>query len=204
MAQIAMVSAISRNRPLQPCLHESDETFGSRPDAGGLTSNLVPAISLMHKLGMCRSILDYGTGKGRLVKHLRSKLPNNILVNGFDPAVDRWLQKPSHSFDILTCLDVLEHVEPESIDAVFSDIKALTNNFCFLIIDLQPAIKRLSDGRNAHVLLAPCDWWISRVSQHFTSGAAFPLLHTIGSPQKLVVAASSNPAVSPYVIHFQK
>ena len=187
---------------LNRALHESDETFGSRPDAGGLTSNLVPAISLMHKLGMCRSILDYGTGKGRLVKHLRSKLPNNILVNGFDPAVDRWLQKPSHSFDILTCLDVLEHVEPESIDAVFSDIKALTNNFCFLIIDLQPAIKRLSDGRNAHVLLAPCDWWISRVSQHFTSVAAFPLLHTIGSPQKLVVAASSNPAISPYMYTF--
>ena len=160
-----MSKAISKEQAtLNRALHESDETFGSRPDAGGLTSNLVPAISLMHKLGMCRSILDYGTGKGRLVKHLRSKLPNNILVNGFDPAVDRWLQKPSHSFDILTCLDVLEHVEPESIDAVFSDIKALTNNFCFLIIDLQPAIKRLSDGRNAHVLLAPCDWWISRVS----------------------------------------
>ena len=198
-----MSKAISNEQAtLNRALHESDDSFGSRPDAGGLTSNLVPAINLMAQLGICSSLLDYGTGKGRLVKYLRSKLPDNILVNGYDPAVDRWLEKPNHSSDILTCLDVLEHVESESIDAVLSDIKALTSNFCFLIIDLQPAIKRLSDGRNAHVLLAPCDWWISRISQHFSSVAAFPLLHTIGAPQKLVVAASTNPAISPYMYSF--
>ena len=146
-----MSKAISNEQAtLNRALHESDDSFGSRPDAGGLTSNLVPAINLMAQLGICSSLLDYGTGKGRLVKYLRSKLPDNILVNGYDPAVDRWLEKPNHSSDILTCLDVLEHVESESIDAVLSDIKALTS--LFLIIDLQPAIKSLSDGRNACII----------------------------------------------------
>ena len=54
-----------------------------------------------------------------------------------------------------------------SIDAVLADIKHLTNKFCYLVIDLQPAVKKLADGRNAHILLAPQDWWVMKLSQLF-------------------------------------
>ncbi len=205
MAQsLSRMSEVISNQQanLNRSLHESDESFGSRPDAGGLTSCLAPAIHLMHKAGVCNSVLDYGTGKGHLVHNLRENLPQSINITGYDPAVQKWLKKPAEPFDIVTCLDVLEHVEVESIDAVLSDIRFLSSSFCFLIIDLQPAIKRLADGRNAHILLAPCDWWIARISQHFNSISAFPLVHSIGVPQKLIVAASSNPAYTRYMYTF--
>ena len=59
---------------------------------------------------------------------------------------------------------------------MLKDIQSLTKLFCYVVIDLQPAVKRLSDGRNAHVLLAPPEWWASRFSQVF-SHATFPIKH---------------------------
>ena len=82
-------------------------------------------------------------------------------------------------FDILTCLDVLEHVEIDSIDATLQEINSLTKNFV-IVIDLQPAVKRLADGRNAHVLLAPSEWWVSRFSQVFGAWQHFPLSINLG------------------------
>ena len=35
----------------------------------------------------------------------------------------------------------------------------------FLDIDLKPAVKTLSDGRNAHTCIAPPDWWAGQISQ---------------------------------------
>ena len=121
----------------------------------------------MNDFGACNSVLDYGTGKGKLVERLKRELPDSIKIMGYDPAVEEWKEKPNEPVDILVSLDVLEHIEMESIDAVLKDIARLTKNFCYLVIDLQPAIKKLADGRNAHILLAPPEWWVTRVSQLF-------------------------------------
>ena len=45
---------------------------------------------------------------------------------GYDPAVDEWESKPDEPADILSCLDVLEHIEVSSIDEVLNDIHKLT------------------------------------------------------------------------------
>ena len=81
-------------------------------------------------------MLDYGTGKGLLVERLRRELPSGITVTGYDPAVERWAKRPQSPHDILTCLDVLEHIEIDLIDDTIKDIKSLTKRFCFIIIDL--------------------------------------------------------------------
>ena len=75
--------------------------------------------------------------------------------------------KPDQPADILSCLDVLEHIELTSIDDVLQDINNLTRHFCYLVIDLQPAVKTLADGRNAHILLAPPDWWVSKIAAFY-------------------------------------
>ena len=102
-------------------------------------------------------------------------------------------QRPSQPVDILTCLDVLEHIEMASIDAVLREIHALTRQFCYLVIDLQPAVKSLADGRNAHILLAPPEWWSSRLAQLFPCITAFPVYHESGLAQKLVIGAAHKP-----------
>ena len=155
----------------------------------------------MHESGICNSVIDYGTGKGLLVRRLREKLPKSI-NEGYDPAVDEWMKRPSKPSDILVCLDVLEHIEMNSIDAVLNDIRDLTTNFCYLVIDLQPAVKKLADGRNAHILLAPPEWWVSRIAQIFQCQASFPVMHSRGLPQKLVIAATNNRKLLPMMYGF--
>ena len=129
-------------------------------------------------------------------------MPNAINIKGYDPAVEEWKLKPKEPVDILISLDVLEHIEMQSIDAVLKDIDSLTKNFCYLVIDLQPAVKQLADGRNAHILLAPPEWWITRVSQIFPCISAFPIMHMKGVPQKLVIAATRHRKLLPMMYGF--
>jgi hypothetical protein len=178
-----------RQRQLNRGLHAQDQGFGV--GMANLEAGRLPlALRRMHELGCCNSVLDYGTGKGSLVERLRLELPPAIEVHGYDPAVEAYARRPTQPVDIVTCLDVLEHVELASIDLVLREISSLTRKFCYLVIDLQPAVKSLPDGRNAHILLAPPDWWVGRIAQLFSCQANFPILHECGLPQKLVIAAS--------------
>ena len=156
----------------------------------------------MHQIGLCSSVLDYGTGKGLLTERLRRELPESIRVTGYDPAVDKWSERPKHPHDILTCLDVLEHVDVGTIDATLKDIQHLTNLICYVVVDLQPAVKKLSDGRNAHILLAPGEWWISRFSQLFPCIAAFPIKHKSGHDQKIVIVCAKETVNVPHMYSF--
>lgn len=187
---------------LNAALHKTDSNFGNRVDGAGKAIRLVDALNRMNELGVCDSVLDYGTGKGSLVRRLRSELPAKIQVEGYDPAMPDFASKPEAPSDILLCLDVLEHIEMRSIDAVLKDIHRLTRRFCYLVIDLQPAGKKLADGRNAHILLAPAEWWISRVAQLFACQASFPMMHEAGEPQKIVIAACHDPKLSPLMYGF--
>lgn len=187
---------------LNRSLHANNTGFGSRADAGGLTARLHKAIIKMHDVGLCSSVIDYGTGKGALVSRLRHQLPNTISVYGYDPAVQKYQNKPNHPVDILTCIDVLEHVELPAVDSVLNDIDKLTGQFCLLMIDLQPSVKTLDDGRNAHIMLAPHDWWLNRISNRFRNFATFVIPHKSGFDQKLVVVASRKRELSPLMYAF--
>ena len=201
--RLSMSKSISDQQlALNRSLHKADPAFGSRDQASGLASHLPLALVRMHERGLCSSMLDYGTGKGLLVERLRRELPSGITVTGYDPAVERWAKRPQSPHDILTCLDVLEHIEIDLIDDTIKDIKSLTKRFCFIIIDLQPAVKKLADGRNAHVLLAPSDWWVARFSQFFSCISSFPIKHKCGVNQKVVLACTDNPSLLPMMYSF--
>ena len=88
-------------------------------------------------------------------------------ADGYDPAVERFSEKPSRSYDVVTCIDVLEHLDKDSIGAALKQIKQFTKKFFFYCIDLVPSSKSLSDGRNAHTLLAPPDWWCQKIKNEF-------------------------------------
>ena len=183
-------------------LHQVNPSFGNRNQASGMAAQLPLALHRMHELGLCSSVLDYGTGKGLLVERLRSELPEDMSVDGYDPAVEQWSTKPKSAYDILLCLDVLEHDEVNTINSVIAEIRSMTRHFCYIVIDLQPAVKKLSNGGNAHVLLAPVDWWVSRFSQTFACLTTFTLMHENGWQQKLVIAASHDPKCLTYVNNF--
>ena len=181
-------------------LHQSDPEFGV--NRSGLTSRLPRAVTRLNKFTPISSVLDFGTGKGLLVDHFRSELPSTIKVDGYDPSVEKWSRKPEEAYDIVTCIDVLEHIDIDLIDQALHDIKSYTKLFCYVTIDLQPAVKRLEDGRNAHVMLAPPEWWITRFSQLFPSITSFTIKHLNSSNQKLVLACSHSASALPPIFYF--
>ena len=110
------------------------------------------------------SVLDYGCGKGELVRHFKKQGYNAF---GYDPAVAEFSARPEPA-DFVVCTDVLEHVEPQFVENVLKDIKALTKKTCFLVISTKPAKKNLPDGRNAHLSLYDSNVWLYWAIKHFS------------------------------------
>lgn len=114
-----------------------------------------------------KSILDHGTGQGGLVEVLNADKQLMLDVRGYDPGVSKFSEKPTSPFDIVTSVDVLEHIGREYIESTLIEINELTRKFFFFCIDLIPASKRVKDGRNAHFLIAPSDWWMQQIKSKF-------------------------------------
>mgnify|MGYP001230228349 CR=1 FL=1 len=176
-------------RKLNQELHQSRPDFGSRGGAGN--QGVIQVIGRYKELGILTSVLDYGTGKGAFPKNLKDACPE-LEVGAYDPAVEKFSRKPKGKFDLITSFDVLEHVERASVPAVLNEIKEMSRKLVFLQIDLQPAVKKLSSGRNAHIMLAPSDWWISQVASLFPIQGSYPIFHANGEIQKIAIVASKD------------
>ena len=141
------------------------------------------------------SVLDYGTGKGGLLKTLQKRLDRPIKIQGYDPAVEKFEAQPKGTYDLVTCIDVLEHIDRRSIDRVLEDISKYTDGIFFYSIDLIPARKKLIDGRNAHILLAPADWWCQKLASHFIMNLNFRMGRNKDSsrfPVRLIGCSTNN------------
>lgn len=135
-------------------LHASGE-YGVSGSRWGAT-----VLQICSMLGT-RDILDYGCGQRTLEKSL------GFAIRNYDPCV-AGLDAPPEPADIVACTDVLEHVEPDCVDAVLDDIMRLTRMAALLVIANRPARKFLPDGRNAHLIQQGRDWWLPRLGLRFT------------------------------------
>jgi 2-polyprenyl-3-methyl-5-hydroxy-6-metoxy-1,4-benzoquinol methylase len=135
-------------------LHESNKHYGSRGH-----EKLDDVIALARSLNT-EDILDYGCGKGMLANSLPFR------IKQYDPAVEKHSAPPAPA-DIVVCTDVLEHIEPECIEAVMEHIRKLTKQLAYLSICTVEAFKTLPDGRNAHLLVRPPKWWMGLLYEHF-------------------------------------
>lgn len=111
-----------------------------------------------------KDMLDYGCGRGTL-KAMLQKFSCPIEIREYDPAIPGKEDMPEPA-DFVTCTDVLEHVEPECIEEVLSHISSLTKRYAFFIISCKEASRLLPDGRNAHILVKPPEWWLKKLHQH--------------------------------------
>lgn len=132
----------------QQILHESD-AYGSRGFNWGY---LVAGIA---KIEGCRTILDYGCGKGTLGRTLTDA---GLACHSYDPAVEKFAKRPMPA-DLVVSVDVLEHIEPVCLDAVLDHIAGLTVRVLFVAISTIKAKRFLTDGRNAHLLVEDGAFW---------------------------------------------
>lgn len=112
-----------------------------------------------------RDVLDYGAGKGRLGEALfRQGYTGNY--HPYDPAIDYWADEPVPC-DMVACIDVLEHIEPECLDSVLDDLARCTLRVGVFTVHTGPAKKILEDGRNAHLTQQPMEWWHAKLVERF-------------------------------------
>jgi len=135
-------------------LHEQRDDYGAKGKRWG---NVVVEVC---KGLETRDVLDYGCGKGSL----RRSLPM-VDVRNYDPAMPEWSEDPDPA-DVVTCLDVLEHIEPEKLDNVLAHIKSLARKSAIFVIATRPAIKRLPDGRNTHLIVENKMFWLNKLEEY--------------------------------------
>ncbi len=141
----------SEYRDLNLKLHRSN------PDYGRVAHAIAPWVVEFAKEGGVRSFLDYGCGKGTLRPAILALAPD-LIVAEYDPAMPG-KDAPPEPCDVVACIDVLEHVEPDCLSDVLSHIQELGFGGAFFIIDTVPAQKTLADGRNAHLIVEDLAWW---------------------------------------------
>ena len=68
--------------------------------------------------------------------------------------------------DIVSAFDVLEHVEPEYIENVVKHLVSKFRKRAFITISLKKARETLPDGRNAHLIIEPFEWWVNLIKKY--------------------------------------
>ena len=84
-----------------------------------------------------KSISDYGAGKCNLQKKMNELGRSNFQYYPYDPAFPEY--GDPQAADLVCCIDVLEHIEPDHLEAVLKDLERITLNVGFLTIQTGPA-----------------------------------------------------------------
>lgn len=143
---------------LQQELHEN-------PNYGVASLAFAPIVADLILQTHVQSVSDYGAGKKRLLEGLMKAGVTPSQYYPYDPVFPEY--GPPKEANLVCCIDVLEHIEPESLDAVLDELASITVGLGFFSIHMGPADKVLSDGRNAHLIQQPSSWWLPRLCKHF-------------------------------------
>jgi hypothetical protein len=112
-----------------------------------------------------RSISDYGAGKQNLKRALHQLGKTDFEYFPYDPAFPEYGEP--RAADLVCCIDVLEHIEPEYLAAVLSELGSIVRRAGFFAIATGPAQKILADGRNAHLIQRPSSFWLPLLCEYF-------------------------------------
>ena len=105
------------------------------------------------------SLLDYGCGKGVFMAQM-ARLGGFRYIRGYDPAVIRFAERPAQRYDIVTCLDVLDQLEAEFVDAAIRDVAQLTGETALFSV-----ITRQSP-QFEHLAPRPASAWREIIGRH--------------------------------------
>lgn len=148
---------------LNRALHETNPNYGTT--APRYVRQVYDLIVMMG----AKTVIDYGCGKGLFkqgIDEIRKGMPP-IQIQEYDPAIPGKDARPWGA-ELLVSIDVLEHIEPDSMEDVLHDMYVLSDKAAFLTVATRPAAKTLADGRNAHLIVQPVDWWLPRLLQFFS------------------------------------
>lgn len=135
------------------------------PSYGTASSSYAPLVKKLLRIVGATSLSDYGAGKQNLKAALGRLGVTSIDYRPYDPVFPEYgAPQPA---DMVCCIDVLEHIEPDLLDQVLDDLARIVVGIGLLTVHTGPAVKTLTDGRNAHIIQQPQSWWLPRLSDRF-------------------------------------
>lgn len=140
------------------------------PDYGVASVGYAPLVAEVINANGFTELLDYGAGKGRLGQTLKQYVASPLKIHHYDPAIPEW-SRPPQPCELVACIDVLEHIEPDYLISVLDDLKRVVTGLGVFTVHTGPAVKVLSDGRNAHLIQKPASWWLQLLAQRFEPAA---------------------------------
>lgn len=146
-------------------LHKNIPSYGRGPA-------IYEEISILIDFLKPKTVLDYGCGKGLLIKSLQERY-HDIEFFNYDPAIEEYNHIDRSHYDLLLNTDVLEHIPEDSIDDVLKHMNKLSGNI-FFNLHHGPAVYKLPNGENAHCTIKPKDWYREKIKNLW--GVAQPLI----------------------------
>lgn len=152
----------------------SNEGYNRHPPSEPRFVYVMQALKKTH----INSLIDIGTGRGTLLDIILKQYPHIALtavdLNNYPhlkhvPHINADITKIEDrkritgQYDILTCLDCLEHVEEEHITDILNMFLSLSNRFIFSIANHSDVI----NGVELHKIQKPFTYWMDRISEFF-------------------------------------
>lgn len=125
------------------------------PEHGRERAAHAPMVSQIINRLRVTELLDYWSGKAWLVKALR--VEHEMKIQCYDPAVPGFAGA-AVPMQMVACVDVLQDVEPEHIDAVLDDLKRVTGAVVYFSIFQGEEPTKIQEDKA---------WWLDRIMARF-------------------------------------
>lgn len=113
------------------------------------------------------SVIDWGCAQGNLLARLQEDFAFVRSVAGYDPGNPVYATVPNGVYDCLISCDVVEHFEPHHLARNLKLMQSKFTHTAYIIAACYPAKKYLADGRNAHLIVENCAWWLQKIQTEF-------------------------------------
>jgi len=124
-----------------------------------------------------QSIIDVGSGRGVFLKILEKEIPNikilstnlekynenNFEFQSIDLSNPASFSNITQTYDVLTCLDVIEHLEKHTIEAVFKWFSQIS---FFQILTIANH-SEIWNGKEIHLIQEGVTYWKPIIEKHF-------------------------------------
>lgn len=125
-----------------------------------------------------RNIINISSGRGYLIKEIINNMTNvDILstdINKYHNIdvkfknlnlcnKETFKQLSNMNFDVLSCLDVLEHIDYVYIDEILLFFSTLSNNICLSIANHSD----IQEGVELHLIQETHYWWTEKLTKYF-------------------------------------
>ena len=141
------------------------EHHGSKWGSTGYRYSGAVVEKLISERPYLQTALDYGCGKGDLGKNF-----TELDWQEYDPGIPGKQEKPKGIYDLVTCTDVMEHIEHEYLGEVIRELGQYTAKVLFVDIACYRTDKLFAEGpykgQDMHITTEAPKFWKKLFVQH--------------------------------------